>query len=287
MHGNPRPRRTLIVNADDLGLHADIDRGIETAHREGIVGCASISAVGSSFDNAVDVCRRNSRLDVGVHLTLVGERPLTDPSGLGELVTAEGRFVEAHPALVARILTGRIGRDAVRRELEAQVDRVERAGLRPTHLDGHQHVHLLPSVWPIVVELARAHGIGWVRVPGFAPMCEGGPVPSVMALRFGLNGLRRLRRTALAPLRSADTTPALGESGHLTIERILRGLARVPTGAVAELVTHPGVTTPALQSRYDWGYDWTGETAALSDPALRRTIEDQGFDLRRFADLAA
>src|SRR5690606_16085547 len=104
------PSRTLIVNADDLGLHADIDRGIERAHLEGIVTSASLAAVGASFDHAVEICRRCPDLDVGVHLTLVGERPLSDASTLGDLVTTGGRFVEAHPALVARALTGRLGR---------------------------------------------------------------------------------------------------------------------------------------------------------------------------------
>lgn len=280
-------RRVLIINADDLGLHPDIDRGIEEAHQEGVVTSASISPVGAAFDEAIAICRRNSRLDVGVHLTLVGERSLCDPDALGGLVTAAGRFPGAHPALVARALTMRVRPDAVHRELGAQIERVERAGLRPTHLDGHQHVHLLPGVWPVVVELARAHGIPWVRVPAFAPLAAGRSGARTLALRAGLNALARVRRPSLGPLRSADVTPALGVSGHLTVERIVRGLARVPRGAVAELVVHPGVTTPALQSRYDWGYDWSGETAALRDPELRRALERDGFDLRRFADLAA
>lgn len=280
-------RRTLIVNADDLGLHPDIDRGIEEAHRDGMVTSASISAVGASFEQAVEVCRRNPRLGVGVHLTLVGERPLSDPAALGDLVTADGRFPDAHPALVARTLALRVRRDAVRRELSAQIERVERAGIRPAHLDGHQHVHLLPGVWAVVTELARAHGIRWVRVPAFAPLTNGGPGAGVLALRVGLNALGRLRRRSLRPLRSADVTPALGESGHLSAARIESALAGVPCGAVAELVAHPGVTTPALQARYDWGYDWSGETAALRSPELRRSLERDGFELRRFPDLAA
>ena len=279
--------RTLIVSADDLGLHPDIDRGIEATHRDGIVTSVSISAVGASFEGAVEMCRRHPRLDVGVHLTLVGERPLTDPAGLGDLVTGDGRFVEAHPALVARALTRRFRSDAVRRELEAQIVRVRDAGLRPSHLDAHQHVHLLPQIWPVVVELARAHGIAWVRVPAFQPLTAGRPSPVILALRAGLNVQQRLRRAAMGALRSADVTPALGESGFLTVPKIVRGLAAVRGGAVAELVTHPGVTTPELQKRYDWGYDWSGETAALTDPSLREAVERAGFELRGFADLAA
>jgi predicted glycoside hydrolase/deacetylase ChbG (UPF0249 family) len=278
--------KTLIVNADDLGLHADIDRGIEAAHRDGIVTSASIAAVGASFDQAVELCRRCPDLDVGVHLTLVGERPLTDPSTLGALVTEDGRFPAAHPTLVARALTLRLDRGAVLRELEAQVEKVKRAGIRPSHVDGHQHVHLLPGIWPVVVDLARRHGIRWVRVPSFRPFAtNAGPLQ--LSLRIGLNVLQKGRRAQLGTLRGTDVTPALAESGHLTVERIARALDRVPAGAVAELVAHPGVTTPALEARYDWGYDWTGETAALTDAGLRRRIVAAGFELRSFKDLAA
>ncbi len=287
MAGPTAPSRTLIVTADDLGLHPDIDRGIEAAHRDGIVTSASIVAVGASFENAVDVCRRHPRLDVGVHLTLVGERPLTDPSALGALVTRDGRFVDAHPALVARALTMRLRVDAVRRELGAQIEKVLAAGIRPSHLDGHQHVHLLPRVWPVVVDLARAHGIGWVRVPAFEPLTAGGPDPITLALRAGLNIQQRIRRATLGTLRAADATPALGESGHLTVPGIVRSLDALRGGVVAELVTHPGVTTPDLRARYDWGYGWSGETDALTDPFLREAIESRGFELRGFADLAA
>jgi len=280
-------RRTLIVNADDLGLHPDIDRGIESAHRDGIVTSASISAVGDSFDEAVEICRRNAKLDVGVHLTLVGECPLTDPATLGDLVGGDGRFVNAHPALVARAVGLRLRADAVRRELDAQITRVQRAGLRPSHVDAHQHVHLLPTIWPVVAELARRHGIRWVRMPAFAPLGAERAGLVTVALRMGLNALRFARRAGLGRLRSADVTPALAESGHLHSDTIARALAGVPRGAIAELVTHPGETTPALQSRYDWGYDWTGETAALMNPDLRRTLDRDGFVLRRFADLPA
>jgi hypothetical protein len=109
----------------------------------------------------------------------------------------------------------------------------------------------------------------------------------VVALRCGLNVLQRVRRRALGPLRAADATPALGLSGHLTVAAIVTGLATVPAGALAELVAHPGFTTPALQGRYDWGYDWTGETEALRDPELRLAVERAGFALRGFRPAAA
>ena len=279
--------RVLIVNADDLGLHEDINSGIEEAHVDGIVTSASLSPVGESFEDGVAVCRRCPDLDIGVHLTLVEESPLTDASRLGGLVTREGLFPKSHKGLLARAASGWISRSAVRHELGAQVERVLEAGIRPSHLDAHQHVHLLPGIWPVVVELATEHGIPWVRVPRFAPIGVGAPSAILAALRLGMNALQRIRRDSLGSLRAPYATPALGLSGHLTIDAILAGLHDMPEGNVAELVTHPGVTTPALQARYDWGYDWSGETAALTDPKLREALRRDGFTLRSFSGMAA
>ena len=279
--------RLLVVNADDLGLHLDINRGIEMAHGDGIVRSASLSAAGDAFDAALELCRRNPELDVGVHLTLVEEQPLTDPGRLGRLVTAEGRFVSGYAALVPRMISGAVSEEAVRRELSAQVERVIEAGIRSSHLDGHQHVHLLPRVWPVVMDLARRHSIPWIRVPRFRPVSAGSPSFVVTALRCVMNVLQRRRKHSLSIGRSPDATPALGFSGHLTADRILRHLDRIPSGLVSELVTHPGVQSPELEASYDWGFDWDRETAALTDPSLGASLEEAGFRLTTFAELAS
>lgn len=277
----------LVVNADDLGLHADVNRGIERAHREGIVTSASFSVVGEAFDDGVATCYRCPELDIGLHLTLVEEHPLSPPESLGRLVGPDGRFLDDHSALLGHILTGRVTRAAVRNEFEAQFARLVNAGIRPSHVDAHQHIHLLPVIWPAIVGLAIEHGILWVRVPRFHPVAEGAPSRKVLLLRSGLNVLQRVRRISLSPLRSPDSMPALGHSGHLTTDRILRGLSASRRGGIMELVAHPGVTSESLLERYRWGYDWSGETEALTDPELRTSIEREGYLLRTFADLAA
>jgi predicted glycoside hydrolase/deacetylase ChbG (UPF0249 family) len=280
--------RPLVVNADDLGLHADINRGIERAHTDGVVGSASISAVGEAFDDALELCRRNRSLDVGVHLTLVEERPLSDPRDLGRLVGSDGNFASGYGDLVPRVLSGAVSQAEVRRELTAQVERVVQAGLRPSHINGHQHVHLLPRVWPVVLELAHRFAIPWVRIPRFGPIASGSPSLVVTAFRLGLNLLQSWRRGGgLGPMRSPDCTPALGFAGHLSAERILRAVKDAPRGRIAELVTHPGVGSVELKARYGWGFDWSGETDALTDPSLLGSLEDAGFRLTTFSELVS
>ena len=288
MAGSGPADRILIVNADDLGLHTDINRGIEKAHREGIVTSASFSVVAVAFEDGVATCARCPHLDIGLHLTLVEERPLSPAKSLGGLARSDGQFPKDPSALVGRVLTGQVSGKAVRRELEAQLAKLLEVGIQPSHLDAHKHVHLLPTIWPAVVELALENDIRWIRVPRFDPIGAGTPTPTLMVMRSGLNVLQSVRRASLRPLRSPDSTPALGHSGHLSTDRILRGLKTEKAGGgVAELVAHPGVTSRSLQERCPWGYDWSGETAALTDPELRNSLEREGYSLSTFADLAA
>ena len=79
-------------------------------------------AVGRAFEQAVRCCRAVPTLDVGVHLTLVAERPLL-PHG-STLSGDDGRFPAGACAFLRRWLTGRIRRADVQAEWSAQIERV-------------------------------------------------------------------------------------------------------------------------------------------------------------------
>lgn len=56
--------------------------------------------------------------------------------------------------------------DKVKQEIQAQLQWfVNNVGLLPTHIDGHQHVHVLPQVCEILAEVMRNAGIHWTRIP--------------------------------------------------------------------------------------------------------------------------
>ncbi|MDZ7343958.1 MAG: ChbG/HpnK family deacetylase, partial [candidate division KSB1 bacterium] len=155
----------IIVHADDFGLTEKINDGILWAHRYGILTSTSIMANGQAFAHAVALARAAPRLDVGVHLTLIEERPLLDPHEIPTLVGAEGKFHAHAIQFTRRYIAGRINLMEVAKELEAQVEKILSAGLNPTHLDSHQHVHMLPGVSRVAVALGRKYGIPAMRVP--------------------------------------------------------------------------------------------------------------------------
>src|SRR5205823_3709524 len=113
-------------------------------------------------EDAASLARSVPDLDVGLHVTLVEERPLLPAERVPSLVTG-GRFWPSHATVFARYAAGRWSADEAAAETAAQWERLAALGIRSSHCDGHQHLHLLPQLFPRVVQLARRHGVRFVR----------------------------------------------------------------------------------------------------------------------------
>jgi len=240
----------LVVTADDVGLDTGMTEGAIRAHRDGIVTACSLVANGVAFDDAVARLRDVPSLEVGVHLALVEERALTT-----------GRPM---PRNYIRFLLSRRRVD-VERELRAQIEKVLATGQRVTHLNGHQHLHMLPRLFAIVRRLADEYRIAYVRRVNDRGGRGG------VARRASIAVLSALGRRAQA---TNDATIGVMQAGHLTADELLRLFGHI-TG-LTELVTHPGV---GVRSYPGWRYAWDEETRALCDPRLREALAARGITL--------
>jgi predicted glycoside hydrolase/deacetylase ChbG (UPF0249 family) len=141
--------RRLIVNADDFGLSAGVNRGIAQAHEQGILTSASMMVRAGHAPAAAAYAHAHPRLSVGLHVDL-GEWRYS-----GEVWIAAYEVVDADDEA------------AVGAEVAAQVERFcALMGREPTHLDAHQHVHREQPARSIVLEHGRRLG---VPVRSFTP----------------------------------------------------------------------------------------------------------------------
>jgi predicted glycoside hydrolase/deacetylase ChbG (UPF0249 family) len=134
--------RYLIVNADDFGQSAGVNRGVLEAHERGVVTSASLMVRSPAAAEAAAYSRRHPELAVGLHIDL------------GEWACRGGTWVTLYEVVPAGD-AGVVDRE-VARQLEAFRDLVGRA---PTHLDSHQHVHLREPARASVRRAARALGV--------------------------------------------------------------------------------------------------------------------------------
>lgn len=141
--------RRLIVNADDFGLTEGVNAGIVAAFQKGILRSASLMANGGGFDDAIRLALENPGLDVGCHLMLISGRAISKP---------DHDLPESAPHLLASLVSGwRVA--AIEREFAAQIEKIQAAGVSPSHLDTHKHTHLAPPVLEAVLRVAKNRGI--------------------------------------------------------------------------------------------------------------------------------
>lgn len=125
--------KLLIVNADDFGASAGVNRGIVEAHRRGIVTSTSLMVGMQGSEEAALLARDCPALSVGLHVQL------------------EGRGVPGADLADSA---------ACRESLHAQlIGFTELMGCPPTHLDSHHHVHIRPELLPHFKETAEEYGI--------------------------------------------------------------------------------------------------------------------------------
>lgn len=155
----------MIRNADDFGYRAEVNRAIVDAMEAGLVTNTSLMANQEGFEEACGLAQERGFADrVGVHLVLTRGEPLTEAiRHCGLFCDGEGRFFKWRASSrVFRLGSGE--RDAVARELRAQVGRCRAAGFSVSHLDSHHHVHNEWAVGAVVLALARELGIPRVRI---------------------------------------------------------------------------------------------------------------------------
>jgi chitin disaccharide deacetylase len=283
--------RNLIVNADDLGWTAGVNRGIAEAHRNGIVTSASLLANGAAFAGGAELARENPRLSVGVHLNLSDGAPAAGRDSVPSLVNEAGEFAGGPEGLLLKIAMRGLTASEVEREWEAQIRKVRDAGVAVTHLDGHKHVHMLPGLFEIALRLAKRHGIGAIRVSHEASglrtaLSAGAELRPSVVLKQGVQarGLKLLARDARekverAGISTADYFCGIAQTGELTKEGMARMLRNLPEGTT-ELMCHPGYVDEALRAtstRLQGSRE--KEVAILTDPEIRNLVASQGIRL--------
>ncbi|MGC2259344.1 MAG: ChbG/HpnK family deacetylase, partial [Candidatus Sulfotelmatobacter sp.] len=163
--------RRLIVNADDFGFTAGVNRAIIEAHTRGIVTSTTLMASGPAFNDAVRLARETPRLDVGCHLVLIDGEPVLDAVRLPTITSRDsgtGRFRDGLKSFAARALTNRFDPAEIEAETRAQIGNIQSAGIKVSHVDSHKHTHLFPAVLRPVLRATLACGVGAVRNP-FGP----------------------------------------------------------------------------------------------------------------------
>lgn len=247
----------ITVHADDLGLCARTTEKILEAHARGYLDRVGIIPNGEAFPLAA-LCLRRNGLRWSAHLNLAEGRSLSRADQVPMLVDTRGFFRRSFLGLWllyslrrkhrAQLLT------EIEQELEAQLMMVRNAFPgKPITVDSHQHFHMLPFIYRILVRNAGTWGISAIRIV-HEPLLLPPLTRQGLSCLFSTNLLKHVvlrllsRRCVRASKESGIAHPdyLVGAlfSGKMSLQIVRRAVraiaARDPEGnPEVELVFHP------------------------------------------------
>jgi predicted glycoside hydrolase/deacetylase ChbG (UPF0249 family) len=153
----------VLLRLDDVGMNHSVNMAIAKVAATGMPFSVSVLFACPWYQEAVDILKKNPHVAVGVHLALNSEwrhyrwGPVLGKAGVPSLVDADGYFLPSRAEFLAR----KVDLGEVERELDAQIERALRSGLKISYIDGHMGTaEATPELRAVVEKLARKHDLG-------------------------------------------------------------------------------------------------------------------------------
>ena len=275
-----RRLKRVIVTADDFGISTPVNEAIEDAYRHGILTTTCLMVGALAADDAVQRAKQIPQMGVGLHLVIVRGRPILPASQVPDLVDALGRFdTNLFRAGVRYFFLPHVRRQLAR-EIRAQFEAFAKTGLSLDHVNAHNHLHIHPTVFSMILRIGKDYGLRAIRIP-FEPPPPQGKV-SVAEHFIGMWISLMRRRAARYEIRVNDRMYGLRDTGRMNLERLKPILESLPDG-VSEVVCHPATGRwPEIEdAAYD--YQFEEEYRALLHDDVRSAVKDA--DLISFRDI--
>ncbi len=239
----------LILNADDFGLTAGINRAIAELHLAGVLTSATLMANGPAFNDAIRIAHALPRLGVGCHVVLTDGVPVSPPEAIPTLLGADQRtFRPELTHFIRDLLMGRIRQEEIECEVLAQVRKIQSSGVRITHLDTHKHTHVFPPVARALLRAMQVTSVAALRNP-FEPAHSRRHARMKRSLQiFLLNRFRAGFHRIVPPSLTTDGTFGISATGSLNAAELRTLLQHIPAQGTFELLCHPGYNDQDLQA---------------------------------------
>ncbi len=276
--------RVVIIHTDDIGMSHASYAACTDLWTAGIISSSAVMVPCPWFPKVAAYCRSNSKVDMGVHITLTCEYdhyrwgPLTSREARSGMLDVEGYFPRASAAIQA---TG--DADAVGCEMIAQVERAIAAGIQPTHADTHMGTVFHPKFFPAYVQIARQF-----KIPVMIPRLDEAGLQrwgfSGEAATWALNMLQEMEADNL-PLIDHIIGMPLNQPEH-RIEQVFAAIDALQPG-ITHFIIHPSHDTPEARAISPDLPSRIGDYETFMDERVRQHLKAAGVQVIGYRQLKA
>ena len=277
---------SLIINGDDFGYSLAVNRGVVDAYQRGVLTSASLMVNEAATEHAVRLAHENPGLAVGLHLSLVLGRAALPPSEIPHIADRDGYFSRSPLRAGLKYFFNRDARREVKLEMRRQFEAFRATGLRFSHVDGHNHLHMHPVVFDELITLCEEFDVKRVRIVGGDSRTHFEITRANWPAKFLLSSVFRvLGRACSQRLRGRGfTVPpvvyGLLQSGSLDEDYLLKLLRRIDRRG-GEIYLHPR-TGDASEAECQENSGGERELSALLSPRVRELIESRPIRLATY-----
>jgi len=267
--------RLVIVHADDLGMSHSINEATIKAFSSGLVNSGSIMMPCSWVPEIAAYARANPQADLGLHLTLTSEwqkyrwRPLLAGGSVQSLLDADGYLylTESEAASHLNVLEAE-------KEIRAQIERANKLGIRPTHLDSHMGtLYQTKELFEMFVRVAREN-----KLPIRVAKDMSGRMPFLSQI---------LKPEDILIDGIVSIEPSVTAEGWANF--YIDELKKLPPG-ITELVIHIAYDDAEMKAvtfeHPNWGAAWRQrDFDFFTSDAFRKVLEENHIKLITYRDL--
>ena len=281
--------RWILYN-DDFGETYGLTDAVKESFLNGTTTCAGIRTNGYAFEYSVqEVLPSIPGLELGLHLDLTEGPPEAELSKIPHLVDKSGAFKMAFQDYFFSIPGNANLLREIYYELEAQFEKAAKYGLKINHVNGNNHIHIIPGVFKITCQLMKEYGMQFVRVPlepfyfhlclndSFHMLKHLNPIKHLLLKQLSYKSLPVLNRFGLSCIGSFIGILYTGRMTPAILECALKKLKK--TGVdITEVLFHPAYIDYEIDQKEKGlrvpGYYYSEDRLVEKENLLSRKMKD-------------
>jgi len=275
------------VTGDDFGLSTPVNDAIVKSHEKGILTTTSLMVSAPAAADAITRAKNLPDLNVGMHLVLSNGKATLAASEIPALVNENGEFNSNQISSGVKMFFNAAAKYQLEKEIRAQFEAFKATGLKLDHVNAHNHMHLHPTVFSLILTIGSEYGLTAIRIPNeplLASLIGNRKEKLQRYLRWLLFKpfvASMKKQCDIRNINYNNTIYGLHDSGHMNIDKLIRIIPHLADGTT-EIYMHPATERWDGMDPAAHDYEFEAEYKALIHARTKRAIEKFDIELSGF-----